>query len=308
MPELVKQGKIYIACPPLYLIKRKKREEYVDDDAALNRILITLGSDEVKLKNLADGRELSAAQFKDILGSLERLSKFSDAIRRHGGDFEQYLGERDPKAGTLPAFLVKVREGNEEWVTYFPGEAELRAFHEENRDLNLFENEAAESENGNGDGEKPAAKKDPKDPMQRRRARMVELHESAAVQKLIEELAKKGLKVEHFSDSDHPIFQLVEGDGDKAVTHSLFSVPEILAKVIEIGKKGMTIQRFKGLGEMNPKQLFETTMNPEKRKLLKVEIGNDVDADDMFVRLMGDVVEPRRQYIEDHALNARLDV
>jgi DNA gyrase subunit B len=308
MPELVKQGKIYIACPPLYLIKRKKREEYVDDDPALNRILITLGSDEVRLKNLADGRELTAAQFKDILGLLERLSKFSDSIRRHGGDFEQYLGERDPKTGALPAFLVKVREGNEEWVTYFPGEAELRAFHEENRDLNLFESEAVESDNG--DTEKPATKKDPKDPTQRRRARMVELHESAAVQKLIEDLAKKGLRVEHFSDSDHPIFELVEGEGDKAVPHALFSVPEILAKVIEIGKKGMTIQRFKGLGEMNPKQLFETTMNPEKRKLLKVDLNEDnaVAADQMFTVLMGDVVEPRRQFIEDNALNARLDV
>lgn len=124
------------------------------------------------------------------------------------------------------------------------------------------------------------------------------------------ELARKGLQVEHFSDSDHPIFELAEGEGEKASVHSVFSIPEILAKVLEIGRKGMQIQRFKGLGEMNPKQLFETTMNPEKRKLMKVDLNEDnaVEADRMFTILMGDVVEPRRQFIEDNALNARLDV
>ncbi len=307
MPELVKQGKIYIACPPLYLIKRKKREEYVDDDAQLNRILISLGAEEVKLRNLADGKVFTASQLKDVLELLERLSKFSEVIRRHGGDFEEYLRERDPQTGALPAYLVKVREGNTEWVTYFPGEAEMRAFHEENRDLNLFDDEIEGG--GNGDTE-PAEKPRKQEFALRRRASLVELHESHAVQKLISELAKKGLRVEHFSDSDHPIFELTDGEGDRAVVHAVFSIPEILAKVLEIGKKGMQIQRFKGLGEMNPKQLFETTMNPERRKLMKVDLNEDnaVEADRMFTILMGDVVEPRRQFIEDNALNARLDI
>jgi DNA gyrase subunit B len=145
MPELVRKGHVYIACPPLYLIKRKKREEYVDDDAALNRILINFGAEEVKLKNLADGKVFTAAQLKDMLDLLERLAKFSDAIRRHGGDFEQYLSERDPRTGAFPTFMVKVREGNTEWVTYFPGEAEVRQFHEENRDLNLFDDPPADA-------------------------------------------------------------------------------------------------------------------------------------------------------------------
>ncbi len=313
MPELVKQGKIFIACPPLYLIKRKKREEYVDDDAQLNRILISLGAEEVKLKNLVDSKVFTASQLKDILELLERLSKFSDAIRRHGGDFEEYLRERDLNTGTLPVYLVKIREGNVEWVTYFPGEAEMRAFHEENRDLNLFDDE---SEVGNSDVQRSDGDSDPGEKLRRleggprRRASLVELHESLAVQKLIGELARKGLRVEHFSDGDHPIFELIEGEGEKAIVHSVFSVPEILAKVLEIGRKGMQIQRFKGLGEMNPKQLFETTMNPDKRKLVKVDLNEDnaVEADRMFTILMGDVVEPRRQFIEDNALNARLDV
>jgi DNA gyrase subunit B len=310
MPDLIRKGHVYIACPPLYLIKRKKREEYVEDDAALNRILITLGAEEVKLKNLADGKVFTAAQLKDLLELLERLSKFSDAIRRHGGDFETYLGERDPKTGNFPTYMVKVREGNQEWVTYFPGEAEVRAFHEENRDLALFEDPAPEPAEGEPAAEKPAAKKKEKEEGPQRRARLIELHESASVQKLVAEIAKKGLKIEHFADSDHPIFELIEGEGDKATTHALFSVPEIHSKVIEIGKKGLSIQRFKGLGEMNPKQLFETTMDPNKRKIMRVELNEDnaVEADRMFTILMGDVVEPRRQFIEDNALNARLDV
>src|SRR4051794_33262524 len=141
MPELVKQGKIYIACPPLYLLKRKKREEYVDDDVALNKILISLGAEDVRLKNLADNKELSAAQLKDILESLERLAKLSESIRRHGGDFESFLGERAAKTGKLPSYLVKVRDGNEENVHYFHDEKEVRNFHQENTDLNLFEDE-----------------------------------------------------------------------------------------------------------------------------------------------------------------------
>jgi DNA gyrase subunit B len=308
MPELVKQGKIYIACPPLYLIKRKKREEYVDDDAQLNKILISLGAEEVKLKNLADGKTFTPAQLREMLDLLQKLSRYSDSIVRHGGDFETYLGERNPKTGALPNYLLKVREGNEEWVTYFPGENEVREFAKENTDLNLFDHEPAEAAFELQVEEKPAAKKS--EPAIRRRARLVELHESQPVQKLIEDLAKKGLKVEHFSNHDQPLFELIEGDGDKALSQPVFSIPEILSRIIEIGKRGLTIQRFKGLGEMNPKQLFETTMNPEKRRLLKVDLNeeNALDADKMFTILMGDIVEPRRQFIEDNALNARLDI
>src|SRR5438876_6748248 len=141
MTELVRAGKIYIAQPPLYQIKRKKREEYVDDDVQLNKILITLGAEDVRLKNLADDKELSAAQLKDILESLEKLAKLSESVRRHGGDFESYLAERAKKTGKLPAYLVKIRDGNEEMVHYFHDEKEVRKFHQENPDLNLFEDE-----------------------------------------------------------------------------------------------------------------------------------------------------------------------
>ena len=304
MTELVRAGKIYIAQPPLYQIKRKKREEYVDDDAQLNKILISLGAEDVRLKNLADDKEIPAAQLRDILESLEKLAKLSEAVRRHGGDFETYLAQRNSKSGKLPTYLVKVREGNEETVHYFHDEKEVRQFHQENLDLNLFDTEL-------GQELLPLGEQPARADGSRRRGRLVELHESAAIEKIIAELARKGLKVGHYATSDQPIFELIEGEGEKAVSHALFSIPEILERILEIGRRGVQIKRFKGLGEMNAKELFETTMNPEKRKLLKVDLNDDnaVDADKMFTILMGDVVEPRRQFIEDNALNVRnLDV
>jgi DNA gyrase subunit B len=306
MTELVRAGKIYIAQPPLYQIKRKKREEYVDDDVQLNKILITLGAEDVRLKNLADDKELSAAQLKDILESLEKLAKLSESIRRHGGDFESFLSERAKKTGKLPAYLVKVRDGNEEMVHYFHDEKEVRKFHTENPDLNLYEDETQQELLPLGG---PAVVKT--NGASRRRAKLVELHESTTIQKIIGELARKGLQVDHYAAADRPIFELIEGEGDKATVHPLFSIPEIHQKIVEIGRRGVQIKRFKGLGEMNAKELFNTTMDPEKRKLLKVDLNDDnaVDADKMFTILMGDVVEPRRQFIEDNALNVRnLDI
>jgi DNA gyrase subunit B len=304
MTELVRAGKIYIAQPPLYQIKRKKREEYVEDDVQLNRILISLGAEDVRLKNLADNKEITAAQLKDILESLERLAKLSEAIRRHGGDFESFLGQRESKSGKLPAYLVKVRDGNDETVHYFHDEKEVRQFHQANPDLNLFDEEMGQELLPLGTPAKTNG-------VNRRRGKLIELHESTTIQKIIGELARRGLKVDHYAASDRPIFEMIEGEGDRATSHPLFSIPEILQKILEIGRRGVQIKRFKGLGEMNAKELFETTMNPEKRKLLKVDLNDDnaVDADKMFTILMGDVVEPRRQFIEDNALNVRnLDV
>jgi DNA gyrase subunit B len=105
------------------------------------------------------------------------------------------------------------------------------------------------------------------------------------------------------------LFELIEGEGDNATVKPLYSIAEILTAVKEVGRRGLQIKRFKGLGEMNPKELFETTMNPERRKLLRIDLTDAVEAEEMFTKLMGDEVEPRRQFIEDNALNVRnLDI
>jgi DNA gyrase subunit B len=300
MPELVRRGYVFIAQPPLYQISRKKRVEYVEDDARLNRILIRLGTEEVRLRNLDDAKELSQAQLSETLVLLEELDKFANGIRRKGGDFAAYLEHRNPSTHELPQHLVKIRSGNEETVSYFGSNEDLGRFDEANPDLNL-------GLSGEEESDTPSVEKARNGST--RRARHEELYESHAIRELLEELAQKGLKVEHYAAQDKPLFELIEGEGDKQQVKPLFSISEILSGIKEVGRRGLQIKRFKGLGEMNPSELFETTMNPEHRKLLRIDLTDAVEAEEMFTKLMGEEVEPRRQFIEDNALNVRnLDV
>jgi DNA gyrase subunit B len=292
MPQLIKQGFVYIAQPPLYSITRKKRTDYIDDDVQLNRILLQNGTEEVRLKNIADGREFAPKQLEEILTLLESLDKHATYIKRLGGDFANYVERRD-QDGTLPQHMVKVRDGNDETVHYFLINEELEQFKSANSDLFGTDTEFERRKDG------PT-----------RRASVYDLHlESKAITDLLGKLLKKGLAVDHYAAQDKPLFELIEGEGERATATPLFSIPEILAGVKAVGKKGIQMTRFKGLGEMDAKELFETTMNPVKRKLLRIDLTDAIEAEEMFVRLMGDEVEPRRQFIEDNALNVRnLDV
>src|SRR5438094_2242587 len=292
MTQLVKQGFVYIAQPPLYSITPKKRTDYVDDDAQLNKILIQVATEEVRLRNLADGREFTQKQLEELLELLEALDRHATYIRRQGGDFADYVDQRSP-SGEFPAHLVKVREGNNESVHYFISNSELDSF--KSAHPGLF----------GGDTEVERRKDGPI-----RRAKVADLHhESKAVAELIVKLSRKGLSVEHYAAQDKPLFELIEGEGDKATVTPLYFIPDILSGVKNVGKRGIQIYRFKGLGEMDAKELFETTMNPARRKLLRVDLTDAIEAEKMFTELMGEEVEPRRRFIEDNALNVRnLDV
>ena len=293
MTQLVKQGFVYIAQPPLYSITRKKRTDYVDDDAQLNKILIQIATEEVRLKNLADGKEFTQKQLEEVLELLESLDKHATYIRRQGGDFTDYVDKRSP-GGDFPEHMIKIRDGNAETVHYFITNDELEQFKASLPDLFTGDTEIIDRRR---DGAT-------------RRAKYSDLHhESKAVAELLAKLSRKGLSVEHYAAQDKPLFELIEGEGEKAHVTPLFSIPEILAGVKAVGKKGIQITRFKGLGEMDAKELFETTMNPAKRKLLRIDLTDAIEAEEMFTKLMGDEVEPRRQFIEDNALNVRnLDV
>ena len=300
MPELLKRGFVYIAQPPLYQIARKKRVEYVDDDLQLNRILIQLGTEEVRLRNVRDDKELSQKQLSEVLELLEALDKYANGLRRKGGDLAVYLEHRDGKSQELPQHLVKVRQGNEETVHYLFDTKALAKFAEENADLDLGLSGEEESDTALIEKARNGSS---------RRARHEELYESHSIKELLEKLARKGFSIEHYSAQDQPLFELIEGEGDKQQGKPLFSIPEILSSIKEVGRRGLSVKRFKGLGEMNPKELFETTMNPARRKLLRIDVTDAVEAEEMFTRLMGEEVEPRRQFIEDNALNVRnLDV
>ncbi|MEK7954267.1 DNA topoisomerase (ATP-hydrolyzing) subunit B [Luteolibacter soli] len=296
MPELVKRGFLYIAQPPLYLVTRKKRSEYVQDNDQLNKILIELGSSEVELRTQDQSRSFSPDELKTILENLSALSRYSNSIEGNGGRFKEYLAAR--RDGHLPEYMVRVRIGNDESVLYFADEEALRAYAAENRDLRLFDEPLTEEDH--------AAHAGPS-----RRANLHELHESHAVARIFSRLNESGIDTTKFSDDDTPLFELLEGDGEKQKVHPVFSLPEVLVRVLEIASRGVQIKRFKGLGEMNAKQLFETTMDPETRQFLRVRLDEDnaVEADKMFDVLMGDIVEPRKRFIEDNALNVRnLDV
>ena len=325
MLPLVKAGYVYIAQPPLYKITRKKKEQYVADDEDLNKILIDLGSEDARLKIIGSEDEVGSEALREILTLLSKLSRYNDVIARNSGDFEDYLAAG--KDGELPEYLVQVREGNDIYVEYFLEESDLRDFAAENRDLHLFgrkevevidaEEVADTSTEGEGseteepEAETPPAASTPTERGVTRRGRLIEIHEAKPIQKVLARLSELGLPIEHFSSQDKPLFEVLESDSENAKSHPVFSVPEILETVTEIGKRGMQLQRFKGLGEMNAKELYTTTMEKENRKLLRVKMDDDnmVEADKMFTILMGDVVEPRRQFIEDNALSVRnLDV
>jgi DNA gyrase subunit B len=198
--------------------------------------------------------------------------------------------------------MVRVREGNEEQVHYFPSERELLAFARDHRDLRLFDEEWTEEE---------AAEFKEKWGAMPRRAVKYELHESVAITRLLARLEEFGVRTDPFYSDDEPLYFLGEGGEEEEEPMPVFNLFEILDRVLEIGRRGMRIQRFKGLGEMNAKELYSTTMDPATRKLLRVRLDEEnlLEADKMFDVLMGDIVEPRKRFIEDNALNVQnLDV
>lgn len=302
MPELVALGHIYVAQPPLFLIKRKKREEYVDDIETLDKILIELGTEEVSLVRLSDKKAYNKTQLMDVLVSLTELEKLSRAVTRRGAKFEDYLEARNPKTGELPKYIAKIREQTEETFEFLMDDKLVAKFREK-MGIEDEGDEDEKEEKGAKDKSKEAAAP------ARPKTRIYEIYESSSIAKALAGLGKKGMEMEHYSAQDKPLFHLIEGEGDKPTTIPIFSIAEILTGVKNVGKRGVQITRFKGLGEMDAKELFSTTMDPEKRQLLKVDLVDAAKADEIFTTLMGDEVEPRRIFIEENALNVRnLDV
>jgi DNA gyrase subunit B len=324
MPELIKREHVYIAQPPLYKVKRKKREEYVENDDQMSRILIELGSEDSRLYRLKDQKEFSGQQLISVLESLRELEKLVDTIERRGIKFEDYLAARDENSGELPLYAMRIKENGVVRFEFARTDREWSKLCDK-YDVDLDEQAAPEAKNGDKD----------KGPQ----VKPLELTESNSIQSAIETLEKKGFNLDHYAAQEKPLFELVEGspatpeavEGEVAAEpqqtrpskaegkkpkakaeerHSdIFSIPQILEQIKEAGKRGLTIQRYKGLGEMNPEQLWETTMDPDRRKMLHVKLRDAQGADDIFSILMGDDVAPRRQFIEDNALTVRnLDV
>ena len=297
---LIEAGYVYIAQPPLYKIKRKRREQYVDNDAQLNRILLELGSEDVTLKRLRDNTELSSESIDSVVEILSRLEMIGKGVSRYGCNLAHYLDQHDAESHALPRYLVRIRTGNSEEFKFLKGDEERSAFFE-NFDLN--------DEDSSGSIVKEVTNNEGQSVLQR--ISLHEIFESTEMSKLLVDLAQLGMDIKQFSPTESGRYHLIENKGDEKKENiiELHSIIELIDAIRKIGKRGLTIQRYKGLGEMNPKQLFETTMDPKTRKLLKVTIADAAFADATFTMLMGEDVPSRRAFIEDNALNvAHLDV
>lgn len=298
MRPLVEAGYVYIAQPPLYKIKRRRREQYVETDADMSRILIELGSEDVTLMRLRDNTEIPPAKVEKIVEVLSRLELLAGGVTRYGCPLDQYLDKHMPQTHELPKYVARIRTGNREDFTFLnDDEARSRFYVEQEIVEDMYSGMVIREAEIDG-------------VRMQQRLSVHEIYEAAQMSKILKELAKIGLDIQQFTRTENARYTLTENKGAKneAVTE-LHSILQLVDCIREFGRKGLTIQRYKGLGEMNAKQLYETTMDPSKRRLLKVNVADAAQADQTFTMLMGEDVPSRRAFIEDNALNTSyLDV
>ncbi len=292
MRGLIENGYVYIAQPPLYRIKRKKREQYVMNDAEMNKILLTLGSEDVTLTRVRDNFEFPPQKVDKLVEMLSRLETLGHGITRYACSLSTYLDTN--REGKLPKYIARVRTGNKEEFKYiFDEDERSKFFVEYGNSEDIFEGNTIREvvdELGN---------------KVQQRINVYEIYEAHQIEKILAEFAKVGLVVQSFTPTEEPRYILTENLGaDKKNEYKLYSILELVSKIRELGRRGLSIQRYKGLGEMNAKQLYETTMDPNKRSFLKVSIDDAAEADATFSMLMGEDVPIRRAFIEDNALNA----
>jgi len=292
MPRLIEEGMIYLAQPPLYKITRKKHEEYIESDEQLTRKLLELGAEDVVFQRAGDERPLKGRELTSLLEALTRLEQLGQTLARKGVRLEEYLARRHPETGRFPKYFVAyaAEEGQGE-RHFLYSDAELKALQEElesraGEQLEIFGENGAE-------------------PQKKSRISWTEIYVAESLSKLAAALEKRGFSVAQVAAEAAPLGELLD-NGNRIPIRSLL---HLLDTVRNMGREGLVIQRYKGLGEMNPDQLYQTTMNRETRKLLQVALENRGTADMIFTVLMGDEVEPRRAFIEENALNVRnLDI
>ncbi len=286
MPELLENGYVYIAQPPLYKVKRGKKEEYIKDEKAMFRYLMRMATGESQITSNArsiEGRELSKA-----LEQTTELKNYSDRLARRL--------HNDPK---LVELILEAFAGSDGVLT--KNQVRLRKVFGEQEMMAEIEGKLVDSGYNaelTGDAEHGLLEIDIAYP----NGQSIKIDWNLA--SLVE--FQKALDLKKSLELDFP-GPFVLGENGKSET--LQSREELLEKVMAMAKKDLTIQRYKGLGEMNPEQLWETTMDPEKRTMLQVRIEDAIETDSIFTVLMGDQVEPRRKFIEDNALDVKnLDV
>ncbi len=290
--DLIRRGHLYIAQPPLYKVKKGRREQYLKDDKALEEYLFDKGCDEITL-NLDENISLNGESLKELAHRIRRYQRLLETIERIDSRGLSAMmraiadNEADIQWETLLQdndALSRLGEQTQTSFTHRYGEDEYFAYHlDRDEEHDAWQMRLVTKLNG----------------IEQTFTLSQHLIESPEFEQLLEQ--------SKFSSLGQPPYNLEY----KGETTEADHVEAIVEKILSVGNKGLDVQRYKGLGEMNPDQLWDTTMDPQNRTLLQVKLDNDnfEQADEMFSTLMGDHVEVRRRFIEDNALNVRnLDI
>ncbi len=295
MYDLVKNGYVYVAQPPLFRVRHKKEVYYVQTEEEMRAQLLDAGLIDAVFEP-GDDRTIKGKEMEQLCRTLAALEDSLLALERRGVSLRTHATRRDSDTGRLPIFHVYL--GHEEY--WFATREKLDEFvatqeEEVGEELNLVED-------GNNEGRETAEP--------RSKLHIVELHEVRSINNQLSSLREMGFDIDSLipqerTGVEEPRYRLRRGD----TSSGLEDLRGLLAAVRAAGEKGLQVTRFKGLGEMNAEELRQTTLDPANRTLLQVRMDDANAADDLFRILMGDKVEPRREFIEKHALEARnLDV
>ncbi len=279
MPQIIERGHLYIAQPPLYKVKKGRKESYLANDDELNAFLMSQAAQERVVKMPASDGVLEGNELRNALEALARRQFHIDLLRRRGYE---------------PALVELLVDHGVQEVATFEDPDSLQAVREMIEERGFTTSELVRDEE-HGRYTFEVASKHRGHPGCRvgwDLASTVEYRTLLGLEKVLKDLRQ-------------PPFVVTQNGHEKSVADR----NELLSYLMDEAKKGLSVQRYKGLGEMNPGQLWETTMNPETRQLLQVNIADAVEANAIFTILMGDTVEPRRRFIEENALNVRnLDI
>ena len=285
MPELLENGYVYIAQPPLYKVKRGKKEEYIKDEKAMFRYLMRTATSDVNVT--ANGKTIEGRSLSSALEKTTEFRTYSERLARRVGNDTQLsdilIDSFAGKDGVLsPGMRLRKVFSEQDLMARIEGRLSSKGY---NTEL------TSDQEHGLWE--------------------IVISYPNGQVQVIDWNLAsyvefQKAIELKKDLEADFPA-PFVLGENGKSET--IDSREELLEKITALAKKDLTMQRYKGLGEMNPEQLWETTMDPEKRTMLQVQIEDAIETDGLFTVLMGDAVEPRRRFIESNALDVKnLDV
>jgi DNA gyrase subunit B len=292
MTPLINNGYIYIAQPPLFKVKKNKKEMYLHTEEQLDKFLFAEGMDGVEFHTLSGGKQSAVYEEKKFAQIIQSLNELDNLVKKLDKKFVTWKDYMGFKANNkFP--LYRVDNPASEDKRYIFSDKEWKEFKNEFMQKKATEMQAA--------GELPLEVSDLELGTQ-----VKDLWELPRIEVLVKRLEAADIDLSTFGEKlAKPKFRLNADDE----TYDLFTSKDLIEKIRDFGRQGASIQRYKGLGEMNPEQLWETTMDPAKRKFLQVRLEDAVAAEDIFTKLMGDKVEPRRLFIEAHSQDVRnLDI